>query len=343
MSVFLAPMEGLVDPLMRDLLTRIGGVDRCVTEFIRVSDRVLPARAIRRLAPELDQGGATAVGVPVRVQLLGSDPALLAATAARAAELGAPGIDLNFGCPAKTVNRSLGGAVLLQYPERIGDIVAAVRAAVPADCPVTAKMRLGFADKLLAIDNAQAMAGAGASEICVHARTKVEGYRPPAHWEWIARIREQVPCRVIANGEVWSVEDYLRCAQVSGCQTIMIGRGLVGCPDLGRQIQRHLAGQDPAPMSWLELLPWIISYFDRLNEVVDRRYAPGRLKQWLVLLKRTYPEAQALFDRIRAETVVAVLRAALVSDLAESGQEARPGGWLYHAPAQFPPLTVARA
>ncbi len=321
MSVFLAPMEGLVDPLMRDLLTRIGGIDRCVTEFIRVSDRVLPARAIRRLAPELDDGGTTAVGVPVRVQLLGSDPGLLAATAARAASLGAPGIDLNFGCPAKTVNRSLGGAVLLQYPERIGEIVTAVRAAVPPGCPVTAKMRLGFADKLLALDNAQAMADAGASEICVHARTKVEGYQPPAHWEWIARIRERVSCRVIANGEVWSVDDYLRCALVSGCDTVMIGRGLVSCPDLGRQIKRRLAGQDPAPMSWSELLPWIIDFFDRLSDVVDKRYAPGRLKQWLVLLKRTYPQAQTLFDRIRAEKNPMVLRTALVAGLDKRAQE----------------------
>ena len=106
MRLMLAPMEGVIDHTMRELLTSLGSVDRCVTEFVRVSDRLLPPRVFRRLCPELDRGGVTAAGVPVYVQLLGGQPGVVADNAARAAELGAPGIDLNFGCPAKTVNRS---------------------------------------------------------------------------------------------------------------------------------------------------------------------------------------------------------------------------------------------
>ena len=120
--LILAPMEGVVDAVMRDQLTRLGGYERCVTEFVRVSQTLLPKRVFIRYSPELQQGGVTASGTPVFLQLLGSDPELMAANAERAAQLGAPGIDLNFGCPAKTVNRSQGGAALLRSPDLIRSI-----------------------------------------------------------------------------------------------------------------------------------------------------------------------------------------------------------------------------
>ena len=88
MQIALAPMEGLVDEILRDVLTRAGGVDWCVTEFIRVSDRLLPQSNFRKLAPELAEGAVTRAGTPVRVQLLGSDPACLADNAAYACMLG---------------------------------------------------------------------------------------------------------------------------------------------------------------------------------------------------------------------------------------------------------------
>lgn len=235
MQIALAPMEGLVDEILRDVLTRVGGIDWCVTEFIRITDRLLPATAFHKLAPELRDGSRTRAGTPMRVQLLGSDPACLADNAAFACELGAPVIDLNFGCPAKTVNRSRGGAVLLKEPELMHDIVAAVRRAVPSEIAVTSKMRLGYDSPDGALDCARALADGGSAHVVVHARTKVDGYRPPAHWEWVARVAEAVRVPVFANGEVWTLDDYLRCREVSGVEDIMLGRGLVSRPAwLGR-------------------------------------------------------------------------------------------------------------
>ena len=101
--IVLAPMEGLLDFVLRDVLTRVGGVDRCVSEFIRVTDMLLPDRVFTRIVPELRHGGRTPAGVPVRAQLLGSDPVCLAENAAKLAALGPAGVDLNFGCPAKGV------------------------------------------------------------------------------------------------------------------------------------------------------------------------------------------------------------------------------------------------
>ncbi len=311
MQIALAPMEGLVDDILRDVLTRVGGVDWCVTEFIRVTERVLPASTYRKLAPELFLGAQTAAGTPLRVQFLGSDPQCLADNAAFACTLGAPVIDLNFGCPAKTVNKSRGGAVLLKEPELLHAIVREVRRTVPADIPVTAKMRLGFEHKDHALECARALAEGGAAQIVVHARTKVEGYKPPAHGEWVARVQEAVAVPVFANGEVWTLDDWRRCREVSGVEDIMLGRGLVARPDLARQIGAARAGQPVIEMTWAELQPMLADFWLQARRKLSPRYAPGRLKQWLAMLTRSYPQAVELFALLRRESDCARIDALL--------------------------------
>ena len=128
----------------------------------------------------------------MRVQLLGSDPHFMAANARRALRHRPAGIDINFGCPAPTVFRHRGGSALLGEPQLLYDIVSAVRAVVPVDIPFTAKMRLGIEDDSLAVDCARAIEAGGADELIVHGRTKVDGYRPPARWAQIDRVRAAV-------------------------------------------------------------------------------------------------------------------------------------------------------
>ena len=308
--IFLAPMEGLADALLRDLLTRAGGYDGAVCEFIRVSDSVLPARTFRRVCPELIDGGCTPSGTPVAVQLLGSCPERLGETAARLSRLAPSGIDLNFGCPAPTVNRHGGGAMLLDKPELLQRIAESVRLAVPPSIPVTAKMRLGIHDTTRAVDCAVALQSGGVGALTVHARTKIEGYRPPAHWEWIARVRENVSVPVIANGEIWTMADYRRCRAVSGCTDVMLGRGAVADPFLARRIRADGEFGDPGD-DWPELAPLLTEFWQRVRARLQARHAPGRLKSWLNLLRRTYPQADILYHRIRAckdpETVGAAL------------------------------------
>ncbi|MDE2080999.1 MAG: tRNA-dihydrouridine synthase [Burkholderiales bacterium] len=286
-------MEGLLDHSLRDTLTRVGGVDRCVSEFIRITDQLLPERVFLRVVPELRQGSRTAAGTPVRPQLLGSDPVCLAENAARLATLQPAGIDLNFGCPAPTVNRHRGGAVLLDEPELVHAIVAAVRRAVPAHIPVSAKMRLGHRDTARMLEGAHAIADAGADELVVHARTKLDGYRPPAYWEHIAEIRRSVAVAVVANGEVWTPDDARRCLAVSGCNAIMLGRGMVADPGLA------LALRGAGAPDWAGLLPLVEHFWHRIASHVAPRHRAGRLKQWLNLLRRRFPQAQQAFERVR--------------------------------------------
>lgn len=298
MRVLLAPMQGVVDHPMREMLTRIGGYDRCVTEFIRVTHSVLPEKVFFRYCPELKQDGLTRAGVPVYIQFLGSNLDFLAANAARAVTLGVAGIDLNFGCPAKTVNRHEGGSVLLKEPDRVASIVKAVRDAVDPQVPVTAKIRLGFKDASLLEDIANGVEQAGASELCIHARTREDGYKPPAYWQHIDSVQQQLGIPVIANGEIWQPGHAVEARQQSGCVDVMLGRGALARPDLARAIKQQAQGQAPQVMSWPDVVDELANFFEH-HDQPDPKYIGNRTKQWLSYLKLQYPAADSLFQRIK--------------------------------------------
>lgn len=323
--IFLAPMEGLADVLMRDLLTRLGPFDGAVCQFIRVAEAPMPARAFRRVCPELDNGGRTASGTPMAVQLLGNAPAFMASSAARVARLAPPAIDLNFGCPAPTVNRRGAGATLLDDPEILLRIASAVRRAVPPAIPVTAKMRLGVRDTSLTLDCARALAAAGIARLTVHARTRIEGYRPPAHWEWIARVREVVSVPVMANGEIWTPADYRSCLEISGCSEVMLGRGAVADPFLVQRLRGARAEAVNPEAEWSELAPLLHEFWQRVQGRLQLCHAPGRLKLWLDSLRRHFPQAEALHGRIRAMVDVPAISAALDEATGGKGMQTPDG------------------
>ena len=291
-------MEGVVDHEMRDVLTRVGGYDRCVTEFIRVTDQLLPERVFTRFAPELEQGGRTFAGTPVYIQLLGSNPKVLAMNAVQAQNLSPLGIDLNFGCPSKTVNRSDGGSALLREPERIYHIVAAVRDAVDPNIPVTAKIRLGFSNHDALDEITDNIFRANADELCIHARTREDRYTPPAYWSAVKKVSEKAPIPVVINGEIWNVEDAKKAQLDSGCEDIMLGRSALTSPDLAVKIKADLTGGSYQVMEWSDTLEMMVNYLH--NSVHHHpKFVSNRCKQWLVFLQRHYPGAKDLFDRVK--------------------------------------------
>jgi len=301
-------MEGVVDFHLRQIYAALADIDMCVTEFIRVNEHVMPRKVFTRTCPELlsENRSFTVLGkevraTPIKVQLLGSHPGLLEGNAAKVAKLGAIGIDLSFGCPAKTVNRSMGGAILLDDTALISDIVSAVREAVPQDIPVSAKIRLGFNDRDSYLNNAKASAAAGANKIAVHARSKVDGYQPPAYWHYIADIRREIDIPVVANGEIWTLDDYLRCKEQSGCTEFMLGRGLLANPGLARQIRLYEEGLATEPMSWGDVLPYVNHLFESTSKMYPSKHMGNRGKQRLHYLARTSVEAERLFANINRE------------------------------------------
>jgi tRNA-dihydrouridine synthase C len=272
-----------------------------VTEFLRVSNhQLLPPRTFYQLAPELDNNGFTPSGVPVRLQLLGSQPDTLAMNAQRAIELGSHGIDLNLGCPAKTVNKSKGGATLLKEPQLISEAVAAMRKVVPHDKTLSVKIRLGWDDPSCVHEIVDAIVLAGADELTIHARTKEDGYKAEAiKWHYIAQVKDRLvregkSLSIIANGEIWNIEDARKCREISGCDDLMIGRGALATPNLAAIV----AGISDK-MSWPSVVEMILNY--RKVQVIGSKghHYSSRVKQWLSQMRQSYPEANELFVAIR--------------------------------------------
>ena len=295
MRVLLAPMEGVLDSLVRELLTEVNDYDLCITEFLRVVDQLLPVKSFYRLCPELHNNSLTPSGTRVRVQLLGQYPQWLAENAARAVELGSWGVDLNCGCPSKLVNGSGGGATLLKDPELIYRGAKAMREAVPSHLPVTVKVRLGWDSGERRFEIADAVQQAGASELVVHGRTKEDGYKAERiDWQAIGEIRQRLTIPVVANGEIWDWQSAQDCLAATGCDAVMIGRGALNVPNLSRVIKYN----EPR-MPWPQVVE-LLQKYTRLEKQGDTGlYHVARIKQWLSYLRKEYLEAADLFSAVR--------------------------------------------
>ena len=304
MRVILAPMQGVLDPFVRQLLTEVNEYDLCITEFVRVVDQLLPEKVFYRLCPELKNQGFTPSKTPVRVQLLGQHPNCLAENANRAIELGSHGIDLNCGCPSKTVNGSNGGAALLKQPELIYQATLALRKTVPSHSPVSVKVRLGWDCTSQAFEIADAVQQGGATEITIHGRTKADGYRADRiNWEKIGEVRSRLTIPVIANGEIWRWEDGQACLKATGCEDLMVGRGALNIPNLSLVLK-----QNCEKMPWVDIQKILQKYAEMENFHDSGFYHVARIKQWLRYLNKEYPEADIVFERIKTSKTAEELR-----------------------------------
>jgi tRNA-dihydrouridine synthase C len=309
-ALVLAPMEGLTDAPMRTLQAETGAFTYAVSEFLRISGEVPPRKVFYHHVPELLHGSRTPNGLPVQVQILGGDASRMAQSARVVYEAGANAIDINFGCPAKTVNRHDGGASLLRHPARIEEIVAAVRNALPPEVPVSAKIRLGWDCTNDVFENAARAEAGGADWLTIHARTRAQGYHPPVNWALIGAVRERLNIPVVANGDIWTLQDFQRCRAETGCEHFMLGRGALADPALPRRVAHALglvpdAPPEDAPCDW----PTHLCHLVTLMELGDAKHAQlvlCRLKQWLKIAS-FYGDFPA-FDQIkRADSVSELL------------------------------------
>ncbi len=318
-AIVLAPMEGVMDAPMRALIADLGGFDFAVSEFVRVGQAVVSTQQILRDIPDLNGPIFGTASLPLQLQLLGDSAELLAASAIEACVAGARAIDINFGCPAPTILRHSGGASLLKRPGAIAEIISAVRKALPAVIPVSAKIRLGWEDPNDVDVIARAVADGGASWITIHARTKQERYQPGVHWDAVARVKSRLSIPVVANGDLFSASDVVRCAAETGCIHFMIGRGILKNPFLAHDVRaaRSLPElRTDIPLGLADRLRLGIERYAALTQdrAANSGFIPSRVKQWVSLVRD-------ISDAVPREVLTAVKRARTTADLLTMIQE----------------------
>jgi tRNA-dihydrouridine synthase B len=240
-NLVLAPMAGYTDVALRVLCRRAGASLVC-SEMVHAS-AVLHENPKTKALMAVQEAER-----PVCIQLFGSDPAQVAASLLDIEKAhGGKGNDkgvavdaysFNFGCPAVQIKASGCGAALLDEPERVGAIVAALRAATKK--PLIPKMRLGNKDVADYVDIAQRIEAAGADALIVHGRTAAQGYSGKADWDAIRDVVEAVKIPVIANGDVVDGPSAKACLKASGAAGLAIGRAALGDPDIFRRISAYL-------------------------------------------------------------------------------------------------------
>ncbi len=288
----LAPMQDVTDLAFMGVIAAYGAPDYFFTEFFRVHAQSRPERHILRSIDE------NATGRPVFAQVIGEDPAALVRTAEELARHPIAGLDLNLGCPAPKVYRKNVGGGLLRDPERIGTILAALRAAVPGR--FTVKMRIGFDDpgnfeRILELVDRH-----GVDLLTVHGRTVREMYRGEVHYEFIGRAADRVGCPVLANGNVTSAAVAATVVRATGAAGVMIGRHAIRNPWIFRQCRERAAGAAATPVRLAD----VRGYVERLYRAtavpgLNERAHVNKMKKYLNFVGQSVDPAGAFLRAMR--------------------------------------------
>lgn len=291
----LAPMQDVTDIDFMRLVASRGAPDWFVTEYFRVHAHSTPERHILRSALENDTGR------PVFAQLLGEHVPDLVRTAVDLLAMPWAGIDLNLGCPAPKIYRKNVGGGLLRDPDKLEEILGALRGAIPGR--FTVKLRIGFEDtrhfeRLMGL-----LARHRVDLVTLHARTVREMYRSGVHYEYHRRARDMLPCALIANGNVDTADKALRVLEATGADGLMVGRAAIRNPWIFGQIRDRLSGAPSRPVT----LAQVAEYIRELRLATARPDFPERqhvnkLKKYLNFVGLSVdPEGAFLRDARRAE------------------------------------------
>lgn len=220
--VLQSPLSGVSDRCFRQLVRRWAPDALLFTEMVNATSLELGfgRYKVEELADEIG---------PVAVQLFDHRPTALAEAARRAEASGAVLIDINMGCPVRKIARKGGGSALIRSPDLAAKIVESVANAVKL--PVTVKTRLGWCNSSAnPLGFALMLQEAGAQRLCLHGRTREQGFKGRADWHAIAAVRQQLRIPVIANGDITSPNDALNCLAITGAAGVMVGRASMGAP-----------------------------------------------------------------------------------------------------------------
>ncbi len=264
-DVILAPMDGYSDWPFRSLCRSLGSA-MSYTEFVKSEDIV---HLFRRVRAKMTFEEAER---PVTIQIYGDDPQVMLEAALIAQDLGPDIIDVNMGCPAKSVAHRGCGVGLMRNPRRVGEIFAKLTANLRI--PVTGKIRLGWDDCISYREVAHIAEDNGAALLAVHGRTKNQGYGGQANWDAIAEVKSLVKIPVIGNGDVRRVEDIQRMKDHTGCDAVMIGRGAIANPWIFAGLDREAVTPEQVRQAMRQHLEKNVAFYgDEDGERLFRKHA----------------------------------------------------------------------
>ncbi len=292
----LAPMQDVTDLAFMGLMGRMGAPDYFFTEFLRVHSMSRPEKHILKSIDE------NRTGRPVFAQVIGEDIVHLDRTVKELLQHPVAGIDLNLGCPAPKVYKKNVGGGLLREPEKIGDILQALRAAVPGR--FTVKMRIGFDATQHFERILEHVATHRVDLLTVHGRTVKEMYRSQVHYDYIAKAVTLVPCPVLANGNVTSAAKAVAVVAETGAAGVMIGRHAIRNPWIFAQCRQAFAGQTPTPVTLSDVSAYVRDLYQATyHDGIPESAHVAKMKKYLNFVGQSVDATGAfLYEMRRAMT-----------------------------------------
>ena len=296
----LAPMQGVTDLPFLKLIAAYGGADVYVTEYFRV---YATSRLDKHILKSVTENPT---GRPVIAQMIGNDIPALVRTARELQQYPVAAVDLNLGCPAPVVYRKGAGGGLLREPKRVDDILGALRDAV--SIPFTVKTRIGFDSAAVFSELLPIFAKHSLDLLAVHARTVKEMYRSEVHYDFIARAVAELPCPILANGNVYSAQKAAEVLKLTGARGLMIGRGVIRNPWLFRQIREHQRGEALFIPRGTDVLAYVRALYEAVCSPAVRESAQvQKMKKYMNYLGVGVEPTGQFLHQIRRVTTTADL------------------------------------
>lgn len=290
-NLVLGPMAGVTDLPFR-LLCKEQGADLVYTEMISAKGIYYKNKNTELLWMTREQER------PLALQMFGSEPELMADMAVQIEHRDFDILDINMGCPVPKVVNNGEGSALMKDPVLAGKIVKAVSRRIRK--PVTVKFRKGFGiNDCNAVEFAKRMEDCGAAALAVHGRTREQYYGGTADWDIIRQVKENVCVPVIASGDIFTPKDAAACLEQTGCDALMLARGVRGNPWLFHQIRHYLeTGQEEEKPSQEEMVEMILRHARMLIECKGERMAMREMRKHVAWYTAGYPGSAALRRRV---------------------------------------------
>jgi len=316
-NILYAPLAGCTDVPMRRMAA-------CYQPGLMFCEMLKMDALVRRHPGTLAMAKFQEQMRPIGAQLVGSKPELAPECAQIVESLGFDAIDLNCGCPVDKVTKDGSGSGLLKQPERIGELVSALRTS--CNLPVSVKIRLGWDDDSICVEKLVAIAeAAGAVAITIHTRTREQAYSGKARWEWL-KIAKQAAEKIliIGNGDIFTPEDAARMFEETGVDGILCARGTMGNPWLVEQIRDHLQGKPYQVRNSMQRLEALIEHFKLACEEFPERKALLDLRRFGAWYLHSQAGARQLRHQLNSinscEDAYQLLQQLLEQELATSAQ-----------------------